>query len=83
MYVCVFNPATWYRNELDGAVTRRQDKFPSPFKVIIELTPSGSSSPNKDIAWQNLPHPLTTPIACFSTLEEQGEVTNLFGGNIN
>lgn len=73
-------PFIHFRTELDGSGTRKQDKFPSPFKVVIDFEVE-SSSQATDVAWQNLPHPQATPITCFSTVQEQEEITNLFGGN--
>ena len=75
---------TFYRNELDGSATRKQEKFPSPFKVVIDIKPvqyNSVDTSSNDIAWQNLPHPKATPLTCFSTVQEQEEVINLFGGN--
>ncbi len=70
-----------YRNELDGPAAKRVERFPDPFVVSLDLQVESSQLPGADIAWQQLPHPQTHPITCFSTVQEQDEVVDLFGGN--
>lgn len=66
------------RNELDGPAAKRQERFPNPFKVTFDLQVESTQQSQGDIAWQQLPHPQTHPITCFSTVQEQEEVLDIF-----
>ena len=67
-----------YRQELDGIVAK-EDKFPSPFQVLLGLEWDRSGEPcSPGISWQNLPHPASSPLPAFSSLLEQEETIKQF-----
>ncbi|XP_019852858.1 PREDICTED: cyclin-G-associated kinase [Amphimedon queenslandica] len=72
---------TLEKNELDGSAVKKTDRFPSSFKVLLNFSVQEAVQ-NAGVAWQNLPHAQATPMTCFSTMEEQGDVFKLFGGSI-
>ncbi len=59
------------------------ERFPEPFRVSFELQVESTQQMEGGIAWQQLPHPQAHPITCFSTIQEQEEIQELFGGTSN
>ncbi|CAI8034317.1 Cyclin-G-associated kinase [Geodia barretti] len=67
------------RHELDGIVSKKEDRFPSPFQVLLGLEWDQSGEPcSPGISWQNLPHPTSSPLPAFSSLLEQEEIMKQF-----
>lgn len=71
---------SFFRKKLDGSAVRKQDKFPSPFQVIldVEWDKSGNGM-YREASWQNLPYPKASPLTCFFTITEQEEVLKQLG----
>ena len=46
---------------------------------MLDLQVDTATRKEIDVVWQQLPHQLTHPLACFSTAQEQEEVLSLFG----
>ena len=65
---------------MDGPAAKRTERFPDPFIVSFDIQVESTQQPGADIAWQRLPHPQTHPITCYTTIQEQKEVAELFGG---
>ena len=67
------------RQELDGIVAKKEDKFPPPFQVLLGLEWNQFNEPlSPGISWQNLPHPTASPLPAFSSLLEQEETIKQF-----
>ena len=67
------------RQELDGIVAKKEDRFPSPFQVLLGLEWDESGEPTSPgISWQNLPHALCSPLPAFSSVLEQDETMKQF-----
>ena len=73
------------RQELDGIIAKKEDKFPPPFQVLLGLEWDLSevpSSPGAKVSWQNLPHAPCSPLPAFSSVLEQDEIMKQFGEEI-
>ena len=83
-YACGYTSISLHRQELDGIVAKKEDKFPSPFRVLLALEWDPSEQPHSPgISWQNLPHPTSSPLPAFSSLLEQEETMKQFGKGFN
>ena len=74
------------RQELDGIIAKKEDKFPPPFQVLLGLEWDLSevpSSPGAKVSWQNLPHAACSPLPAFSSVLEQDEIMKQFGEEIS
>ena len=65
------------RSDLDGSLSN-EERFPSPFMVKLDLTVESEGSTDIAPSWQNLPHPSTTPLPCFSAKSEQQMLLSIF-----
>ena len=68
------------RHDLDGSSVRKQDKFTSPFRVIVEVEwnrATAEQATYNAASWQNLPYPKATPLTCFSSKVEEEETAKM------
>ena len=68
------------RKTLDGSSVRKKEKFPPPFQAVLDGE-WDTSLPGvyQKASWLNLPYPKTSPLTCFSSVTEQGEVLKQLG----
>ncbi len=76
----VYLPRSLCRHDIDGSSVKKVDKFPSPFRVTLEVEwERESDTGHRAASWQNLPYPKATPLTCFSSRNEEQEVLKLLG----
>ena len=78
-----FTCKTFYsRHDLDGSAVKKLEKFPSPFRVTLEVEWNYTDAEGvvyNAASWQNLPYPREKPLTCFYSQTEQEEVTKQLG----
>ena len=76
----VLHVHTSYRHYLDGSSVKKQDKFTSPFRVILEVEWNRATEEQATYnaaSWQNLPYPKAHPLTCFSSNVEEEETAKM------
>jgi hypothetical protein len=80
VYIIINKICDNYRHDLDGSSVKKQDKFMSPFRVIMEVDWNPSSEDQavyNAASWQNLPYPKANPSTCFSSRVEEEETAKM------